>query len=431
MPMPRMAVGSHGKITVEPRVGRPGYRARTRVCGLDGIVRPLERSGPTQQAALDNLYKAIKEATSVIGFARTETGLTPQTSMADLLATWAETLENSGRSSGTEWRYKCAVRQLISEMGVLALAEISPSVMRGYLRKVAIDDGHPSKAAMHRTVLKQALDLAVAEDIMGNNPVSVVSPELAGTSKRRRKVAVQAPSLADVHRMLLLAEEDYLERLANHHGGLKPTRDFVDILGVVAGLGCRTGEALAIGRAQISPKGFVKIDGTIVMNKEKRSLERQGATKSLAGERILRAPEWTMEIFRRRLADNDSPMLFTSRSGDFYNVDTAGSQLRDFKARHGIEGFTYRSLRKAVATAIASELGAGAARDHLGHSDQKVTESYYIQAETPYGPDARDLLDELDPSRPAVGENENKLNELAWDDGKEPKSEDPDWGGQL
>jgi integrase len=95
---------------------------------------------------------------------------------------------------------------------------------------------------------------------------------------------------------------------------------------------------------------------------------------------------------------NDLDAVFTTRKGTWLSPNNVRRQWRQARTDTGLEWVTPHTFRKTVATLLDREGKRDAATLQLGHSNEDVTEQYYIVKATA-APDVTDVLDKLGPHR--------------------------------
>lgn len=115
--------------------------------------------------------------------------------------------------------------------------------------------------------------------------------------------------------------------------------------------------------------------------------------KSDMSTRGLKLPPFAVEMLMRRRVDSINSPVFPSAAGTPRWLNNMRRQWRQALQGSPYEGITPRSFRKAVATLLKREMGAGAVKEQLGHASEEVARKHYIQA-LHQGPDATLVLEE-------------------------------------
>jgi integrase len=82
---------------------------------------------------------------------------------------------------------------------------------------------------------------------------------------------------------------------------------------------------------------------------------------------------------RQRHAESDtSRPVFHTRTGAWLWPNNVRRQWRDARHETGLDWVTPHTFRKAVATLLDREASTKAAAQQLGHSNESITEEFYI-----------------------------------------------------
>ncbi|MFT4086326.1 MAG: tyrosine-type recombinase/integrase [Gordonia sp. (in: high G+C Gram-positive bacteria)] len=184
--------------------------------------------------------------------------------------------------------------------------------------------------------------------------------------------------------------------------------DLPDLVSFLAATGVRISEALAVRwsdlelvPADVEQAPTVRVRGTVVRVKG-TGLVIQEHTKGRDNDEdlSLALPSWIVPILLARQVaamPNAHDVVFPSSVGTLRDATNFRDQWRDARARLELEDWvTPKSLRKAVATAVASAKGAEAAAEQLGHASDEVTRRHYI--ERTRRADHRDVVERFGPA---------------------------------
>jgi integrase len=166
--------------------------------------------------------------------------------------------------------------------------------------------------------------------------------------------------------------------------------------------GTRIGEALAVRWEDLDSSEqppTLTISGTIVYVKGK-GFYRQPWTKSDAGYRTIVLPKFVVAILEWRRAQakpNDLDAVFVSRNGTWLSPHNVRRQWRAAREDTGLDWVTPHTFRKTVATLIDREADTKTAAAQLGHKNEEITTTYYIQ-KAQVAPDVSSVLDTLGPT---------------------------------
>lgn len=93
-------------------------------------------------------------------------------------------------------------------------------------------------------------------------------------------------------------------------------------------------------------------------------------------------------------ADNPHDAIFASRKGTWLSTSNVRRQWRQARAAADLAWVTPHTFRKTVATLIDREADAKHAAAQLGHTNEEITNTYYI-AKPAIAPDVSDILEQL------------------------------------
>src|SRR5262249_37510597 len=147
-------------------------------------------------------------------------------------------------------------------------------------------------------------------DAIPSNPIRDVSRFSSGkrSGRVRPKVVLDAEELPGLRAHLRASKR------ARAH-------DLVDFVDMLAACGCRIGELLALTWANVDlDAGTISIEGTVI-REPGAGLFVQQHTKSMAGMRTIRLPDWAVAILRRRSAAAMAEWVFPSTVGTLRDPD--------------------------------------------------------------------------------------------------------------
>lgn len=381
---PRLEVGQYGRISVR-KLGPKLHQASCRYRDLDGKTRPVTATGPTVSAAEQNLKRRLDERVSP-----GQQTITADSRIATLAEAWIETVERSDRATNTKQRYAEVVRvYVVPAMGDLKLRECTPARCGQHVNAIADRIGRPT-AKLVRSCLSGMFKLAFASEAVQRNPMRDVS----ATVERRKPKALTVEETRDI--------------LAALRADPRSVRsDLPDLVSFLAATGVRINEALAVRWADLDlapadgEAATVLVRGTVV-RVTGEGLRIQEHTKGKDDDEALSLalPRWIVPVLlARQIAalPNEHDVVFPSSVGTLRDATNFRDQWRDARERLGLESWvTPKSLRKAVATAVASVKGAEAAAEQLGHSSDEVTKRHYI--ERTRHADHRDVVEQFGPA---------------------------------
>lgn len=379
MPRPPLPLGTHGEIRCY-KVGDRKYRARTKYRDYDGKIRHVERMGASKTGAKDNLREALRDRSrAVFG-----DEITAHSKVETLAQLWLRDLDDSDKAFRTKRTYREAWdRDLAQPVGALRVIEVTVSVADRVLR--AIHDKAGAGSAKHaKVVLAGVLAIALRHDAISANPVKEVTLPKSRASRAGKKTVITTSELSGLRRHLRASKKAV-------------RRDLPDLVDMLAALGCRIGELLALDWSKVDfDKGAIKIEGTVIREKG-TGLFVQPHTKSSAGMRTITAPKWAVELLRRRHERAESEWVFPAASGTLRDPDNARADLRAAVADTSWAGLHPHAFRHLVATRLdEAGLSAREIADYLGHDRVSMTQDVYMNRKT-VGESAAQALADMEP----------------------------------
>jgi integrase len=295
---------------------------------------------------------------------------TRETRVSDWLRHWLTTLHIEPVTlSG----YRCAVeRHLIPALGRLTLTALTVGHVERFLAdqsrpRAGRPGGYaPKTVKEHHRALAQALDAAMAADLIGRNVAKLTKPP---TQKRPK---INAPSIDEARRLLAAVTGHRLEAL----------------FALSLAIGTRQSEALGLKWEDIDLEaGGVSIRRTLKRHDGEYHL---AATKNEHSQRDLIVPAWALSKLRehrwrqieQRLAIGsawvDRGLVFTAEDGGPLHRDHVKREFAGCLKRAGLRRITFYTLRHWAASLLLSE-GEPIWRVSrlLGHSSLQTTSDLY------------------------------------------------------
>lgn len=376
---PPLRIGQHGKvkrIQLEPGL----WVARCRYRDTDGVTRLIERRSPrTDQhgkLAEDALMKALEARRAP----HTGRDITLDSRVMDLVTAHIDRLAEDGCSDATEETYRSTATKLTKIIGGLRVSEATPPRIDAALRSMRT--AHGAGVARHaRTIIRGGLQLAVMAGAIPSNPsrdVSTLKPP------RSRGAKPLTPEQFDAL-LGALRESEYCIKY-----------DLVGPITMLMATGLRRSELLALRWSDYDRKAKeIAVTGKVIRVKGK-GLKRYTQTKTAAGERTLRLPQFAIDMLdeRRRIPYyGEQTMMFPSTAGTWRDPSNFGRDWRRIRDELGLPEVTSHSFRKTVATFIDDEgLSARIGADHLGHAKVSMTQDVYMARGRVHA-EVADLLD--------------------------------------
>jgi integrase len=362
---PPLPLGTHGRIRVY-RLGPKRFRARTQVRDHDGVVREVERTGPSASTAENRLKEALRDR----GRASRDGEITGDSTVRALGELWLAEIDRAvrlGKRSPTtaqQYRYRFE-RHVRDGLGRLRVRELTVARLDRLVTEVHDRFGRAA-AKTTRTVLSGMVGLAVRHDALERNPVRDVGRIESGSSSARALTVVEAVDL----------------RGKIHSDERARGWDLVEFTDFMLATGLRIGEAAAVTWDALDlDAATVEVRGTVVRIKGV-GLTIKWRPKSKSGYRTLELPSWAVEMLRRRREKaqaNEWGVVFTAPLGGLRDPSNTQADLRVVFADAGYPWVTSHVYRKTVATLMdAAGLTARQAADQLGHAKVSMTQDNYF-----------------------------------------------------
>jgi len=377
---PPLRIGQHGRIT-RTNLGGGMWLARCRYRDADGVTRVVERRGP----AGDQRGKAAEDALVSSLQTRRPPGLSGEINLDTRIAALVEQhltlLAESGRSPATMTTYRSVARKLTKFTSSLRVGDATPGRLSAVIR--SLHTTHGANTARHsRVLLRGALQIAVADDVIGRNPVAEVG-RIESDRPPKGAPALDATALRDL--LGKLAVSSPCEEA-----------DLIDPITLLAATGLRRSELLALRWVDFDEiTGTITVSGKIARIKG-QGLKRLETGKTRSAQRIVALPRFAIAAL---VARRDRPfwgaqaMIFPSTVGSWRDPDNFDKQWRKVRETLGVPEVTSHSFRKTVATLIDEEgLSARVGADQLGHAKVSMTQDRYMRRGKVHA-EVADLLD--------------------------------------
>ena len=309
MARPPMSLGTSGVIrTYRTRVG---WRARTTYRDFDGVTREVQRHGRTEAMAKRALAEALRDRARYDGGAE----IRPDMRVVALAEAWFQSVQDGDRSATTlaQYRYRLD-HQVVPALGELRVRELTAGTLDRHLTAIGKKHG----AATAKTV--RTVCWACAAWQPATTPWSgtrFVTPARSRTG-RRRHPGRSAPPRPD-------SSSPYSLTMTRPCAATSPTswRSMV-------GTGCRVD----------FDRHLVVITGTVTrVNGKGLTVSR---TKTAASSRMLRLPEWLLEVLRirvNRFAQSDDP-VFPAPLGGLRDPSNTQADLREGIRWNSVSGLS-------------------------------------------------------------------------------------------
>lgn len=345
----------------------------------DGQRRRRTVYGATQAEVLLK-QRALRERLEA-GAPLKETTLT----LAAWLDVWtASSLPASDRKQATIDLYTTVARRhLAPALGRRRLDRIRPSDVEALILAKRAEKLSPSTVRTIYTVLRAALDIAVRDGLLEQNPAAVV--RRPGVD--RREAAFLSP--VEAQRLLAAIRGDRLEALFR----------------LLLATGLRRGEALALHWPDVDlTRGVLRVRWTLTRTSKGLELAEPKTYKS---RRIVPLPRSAIELLRahqvRQAEDRaaaagawrDTGLVFTTEIGTPLEPRNVVRRFAVLAAAAGLTGVHLHTLRHSTASfLLAAGTHIKVVQEHLGHSSYAITADIYSHVAPEQRREAADRLDD-------------------------------------
>jgi integrase len=344
--------------------------SRAKVRDLDGVVRDVERYGPTKAAARRILEEALRERVTP---APADAAIRPTTLLKDAAEVWrAESQENSRLSVNTRKVYASSVTKHVigGALANLTVREVKVVTIEKWLQGIGKASG-PDAMKTARSVLSGVLALAVKHETIPHNPVRDVGHVSAPAKASER----------DRQRAFTREERDTVLAFADADETAK-RRDLGDLLAFMAGTGARIGEACGLRWSDLNLNlGTAKI-GALPVRVPGGGLVLQERGKTKGSTRMVVLPAWLVSrLLARKLgaSANEWDVVMCSPLGKLRDTSNATKHVRALLDDAGFGWATGHTFRKTAATWL-DEAGVSGRQtaNQLGHAKPSMTIDVYM-----------------------------------------------------
>jgi len=289
------------------------------------------------------------------------------TTVRSYLQWWLNEVLPGTVSAGTEEHYESIVARYIEPyVGSRRLAALTSAHVTRMLRELERQGYSANTRRLARSVLRRALQGAVAESMLARNVAALAPGPRIGKSRTRTL------SPEEAQQFLAAAATDRLEAA------------WV----LMAALGLRRGETLGLAWEDIDlNRGTVTIQRSLTRSRGRLVL---GETKTPGSRRSLHLPESLVETLRRqrvRQAEErlragecwaDSGLVVTTEIGTAFDPDNLRHRLSALTRRAGLGHWTPHQLRHTAASVLfAMSVPIEVISEVLGHSSIRITKDTY------------------------------------------------------
>ena len=304
-----------------------------------------------------------------------------KTTLAEYLPDWLRNAARGNNGASSFERYEQAVRlQLVPLLGAVTLAEINAGDVR-YLKQTLLDEGlAPDTVAYVQGVLSTALNQAVSDRLIPENPSRLVKR----AKSRRQKMRT--------------LDQEQAQRLVAAVGD---TPDRVFYLTAVR-LGLRRGELLGLrwpdfdpGRRELSVRRAEMVRG----GEERWALPKDGEERTIRlGPRLVTAFQEHRKLqaeARLAAASWEHPeLVFTGKAGVVIRDSTLHDRFKKILRGAGLPDIRFHDLRHTAATLmLKNKVDVRTVAEILGHKDPAMTLRKYAHVLSDMQDDAASRMD--------------------------------------
>ena len=386
---PRLSIGTAGDIhSKELENGKHVSSCIFR--RADGNNTRLSRSGITKAASIRALKEAIRDAKDASQGHSGE--LQPNSTVEFLVNFWLEDyILKKNPPDGTLTLYKGAIkRDIIPNIGGLRLREVTVPSLDRFFKELA--KRGPSVAITPRTVLNNALNLAVRHEAVFDNPIRRLGP--LPTQERK-----EVKAISDEHVERIFGALPHYRTSGKFYGPRAKGR-FNDMLIVMFGSGVRIGELLGLKVGDINLESHpptLSVNGTVVHVTGKGTIY-QSKPKTKSSIRTLPISQDVVEAVKRQIENRDNvgpdDFLFVTNNNTIISDSNFSREWRNFLDHIGLadEKINTHRIRKTYATRIEKSVGIHSTSKLLGHSSISTTIKSYIAAPNVLNPAVADAI---------------------------------------
>lgn len=318
-----------------------------------GRTQAEARSKADEARARIKAGSPVRDATSTLG---------------DWLNEWTGTyLALSDRAESTKIMHAGYCRTwIIPTIGQVPLGSLTVNDINRLLLKMKAAGKAESTRRNCYTTLRKALDDAVTNGLLANNPAHRIRQPGVTRHEARFLTAVEVRRLLDA----------------------AATYRYGDVLRFILGTGLRRGEALALRWADVDfDSAHARLHG---------SLTRRGSelvvsgVKTKASRRVIALSPTMVELLRKRKAEQaserlragsrwrDGGFVFTTAQGAAVEPQNVLRTVREAGDKAGLESVTVHSLRHTYATAaLLNGVALKVVSANLGHASIQITADTY------------------------------------------------------
>lgn len=324
----------------------------------------------------DSAVKKLREFQAMVG---TGVPLGSSATAAQLANEWLEVQEDKVVSGDKDWKtvdqYRWALDAAVEHLGDKQLRSLTAQDVRSALRQMAHDGASKASVVRVRSVLGQALDFAMANDLVGRNVARLA--ELPATPPAKPKRSLTEEQLARVWEVSRAYPLQHAFLVTASQLGLRPGEllglrwadvDFEGHTLAVTGMIDRGGQQRGGGKMRRVPRTKVNSDRRIAMPPE-----TEAALLAWAAEQAEQAS-------KAGKAWSDLGLVFTSEVGTIINPSNMDRRLAKVTQAVGLEGrWSMTELGRKTAASVLSAHGMRLEdiADQFGHKNTRMVQEHY------------------------------------------------------
>lgn len=271
----------------------------------------------------------------------------PDVTVREWADRWLTTLTNRDQSARS---YRERIAHVLPALGHVRLSAVTAADIEALAAGLVKTHAKSTTAAVLK-VASVMFRAAVRARLIPTNPVADARKPRVPRGKREVCTPAQLAEVIAAH---------------DHYAAAGP-------LSLMAGVGCRVGEALALDVTDFDPQaGTISITKTLVLVTGKI-----GPPKSENGVRTIRVPKAVVPVLVAAVAGRTSGPLFRSSTGRRYRHSACDAAMRQLSRDLELPPGNSHLLRHSVATAlVAAGVPVADVARYLGDSVETIVRTY-------------------------------------------------------
>lgn len=379
MGRPPMPIGTCGAIKAT-ELGPDLWEARAEYRDKNGKTRTIRRRRPTKTKAVNQLKADVAELIVEIR----DGEISRDTRLKVVADRWHEGIELAakagGRSTNTARNYRGYLdNHIVKVLGELRMHEVNVTRIDNFFKAKRKAGMKYDALKSMRAVMSAVCGYAVRHGALDANPVRDVEQLIRGEAEEKEVVALDLDQRMD---LLAKLERHAVERATDSKGRSIGRRgdvwnDLPDIVRAMLATGVRLGELLALDGEDFDPTARTISVRHHVVRIKGEGLVRKRNRKGNKGDLILRVPEWSVPVFRKRKLASGGGVLFSSWNGELLDPSNTINRIRDAFGKCDYGWVTSHVFRKTVSAVLdEADLPTTAIADQLGNSPAVVERHY-------------------------------------------------------